>query len=437
VLLSGSQTWTSFQDLSLNATPGPIDFNAYVAFLQQHGHSATILWRKELPTWCNWGAGGIWHAAGFPWLRAGPGMASDGLPKFDLNQFDPAYFARLRTRAVQLHQAGIYAIVQLFDGLGINFHRCGVTAPGGDGYPFTGMNNINGVDDGYTGGSSGIGSMTMTAPNAITALQDAYVMKVVDTLSDLPNVLWEISEEAPDTSTWWQAHMVALLHSYEAGKALQHPVGYPTLEVTNASDTTLYNSDADWVAPKARVSPTSSCGSGSPACKVNINDTDHSYYGLWNDSAQTNRNYIWNNFTNGNQVLFMDPYVIDWSGRNACSGAVGGICPGPLSQFDPFRNNLGYTVRYAQRMNLVAMTPQPNLCSTSQCLAHAAPGGEYLVYAPTGGTFTVDLRGTPGVVRVEWFDPSTGVATPAAGVTGGGTVTFTPPFSGDAVLYLY
>ena len=45
--------------------------------------------------------------------------------------------------------------------------------------------------------AKGIGSVTMTAPNAITRFQDAYVEKVIDTLNDLPNVLWVVSEEAP------------------------------------------------------------------------------------------------------------------------------------------------------------------------------------------------------------------------------------------------
>ena len=46
----------------------------------------------------------------------------------------------------------------------------------------------------------------MTAPNEITRIQDAYVEKVVDTLNDLPNVLWIVSEEAPANSTWWNDH---------------------------------------------------------------------------------------------------------------------------------------------------------------------------------------------------------------------------------------
>jgi len=74
-------------------------------------------------------------------------------------------------------------------------------------------------------------------------------------------------------------------------------------------DSILYNSDADWVAPSAWISPTRSCGSGQPPCKVNINDSDHSHFGMWDDSPRKYRNYAWQNFLTGNQVLFMDPYL--------------------------------------------------------------------------------------------------------------------------------
>ena len=65
-----------------------------------------------------------------------------------------------------------------------------------------------------------------------------------------------------------------------------------------------------------------------------------------------------------------------------------------------------------------------------------ASGAEYLVYAPNGGTFTVDLRGTPGALQVEWFNPRTGTPVAGAAVNGGATRSFTAPFAGDAVLYL-
>jgi hypothetical protein len=363
------------------------------------------------------------------------------LPAFDLTQLDQTYFDRLRARVLQLQQNGIYSIVELFDGLGLASNRCA-----NDGYPFTGGNNVNGVNDG-----GGTNSMTMASPNTITGYQDAFVQKVIDTVNDLPNVLWEISEEAPDNSTWWQGHMIGLIHTYEKGgtwegvsypgKSFQHPVGYPTLNVSLPNDPGLYNSNADWVAPAARFSPTSSCGTGTPACKVNINDSDHSYFGMWNDSAQTNRNYVWENFTNGSQVLFMDPYLIYWTSgnRNLCQSPSNGVCTGPDTRWDNLRNNLGYTVSYANKMNLVKMTPQGSLSSTGYCLANnMATGAEYLVYAPNGGSFTVNLSAVPttGTVTVEWLDPSTGTTTSGGSVPGGSTRTFTPPFSGDAVLYL-
>jgi len=108
-----------------------------------------------------------------------------------------------------------------FTGEWLNIFRCT-----SDGYPFTGANNINSVDDGYSGGKKGVGSITMTAPNAITRFQDAYVEKVIDTLNDLPNVLWIVSEEAPANSTWWNNHQIAHTRAYESKKAHQHPIGY-------------------------------------------------------------------------------------------------------------------------------------------------------------------------------------------------------------------
>ncbi len=434
VLLSGSQTWNTFQDTDQSISPAAFDFTAYVNFLKAHGHNTTILWRKDLPTYCNWGAGGTWHMAPFPWKRTGGStgtqVASDGLPAFDLTQLDQAYFDRLRARVIQLQQNGIYAIVELFDGLGLVNNRCS-----NDGYPFTGGNNVNGVNDG-----GGTNSMTMGSPNTITNYQDAFVQKVIDTVNDQPNVLWEPSEEAPSNSTWWQGHMISLIRTYEAGKPNQHPVGYAILQ-SLGPDSTLYNSNADWVAPAARISPTSSCGSGTPQCKVNINDSDHSYFGMWNDSAQTNRTFIWENFTNGNSVLFMDPYVIYWTSgnRNLCSSPVNGVCSGPDSRWNNFRDNMGYMLSYANnKLDLLKMTPQGNLSSTGFCLAdNVATGAEYLVYAPNGGTFTVNLSATTRTLNVEWLNPSSGAITTGGTIAGGSAnQSFTPPFSGDAVLYL-
>jgi len=90
------------------------------------------------------------------------------------------------------------------------------------------------------------------------------------------------------------------------------------------------------------------------------------------------------------------------------------------------------------KMDLLKATPQGSLSSTGFCLAdNAATGAEYLVYAPNGGTFTVNLSATTMALNAEWFNPATGATAPGGTVTGGSTTTsFTAPFVGDAVLYL-
>jgi hypothetical protein len=432
ISLTGSQTWNTLQDWGTNGSVQRLNFTAFVDMLVSHQHNFTLLWTTELPKVhalpSTASSPPDFTVEPFPWQRTGPGKASDGRLKFDLRRFNPAFFKRLRDRVRQLQAAGIYAGVYLFTGEFVNKFRSPT-----DGYPFTGSNNINGIDD--AGGTS---SVTMTAPNAITAFQDAYVKKAIDMLNDLPNVLWIVSEEAPADSLWWNNHLIALMHSYEATKALQHPVGYAVR--IDGDDTSITNSDADWIAPAARISPTSSCGSGYPRCKVNINDSDHSYFGMWHDSPRVNRKFFWINFTQGSQTLFMDPYVIYYprERRNLPRPPViNGVGAGPDPRWENVRRTMGYIRGYAERMNLAAMTPQGKLSSTGHVLASTTVADpEFLVYAPSGGKFSVDLSKHRGWFAVEWMNTATGIRMPAAYVEAGVARAFTPPFDGDAVLYL-
>jgi hypothetical protein len=455
IVLAGTQTWNSAQDTDKSpAGSNPsqtLDYNAYIANLVAWGHSVTILWHKDLPHYCAWGGGGgDWTMGPWPWMRSSTPGATDGGNKFDLNTFNQAFFDRIRARALQAQKNGIYVIVELFDGFGISNNRCST-----DGFPLTGANNINGVDDGGVDNS-----MTMSAPNAIAAVQEAYVKKMVDTLNDLQNVLWEPSEEGPTgMEGFWQPFMIDLLHKYEGGgtltqtgetfpgKPFKHPVLYAS-PGNLAGDSLMNDSNADAVAPSAHISPTSSCGSGTPTCKVNINDSDHSYGGIWNDSQLNQRIWIWDNITNGNGVMLMDPYIIfSAGGRNSCASPILGVCPAPITSAGSYqmniRLNMGYAVRYLNgKMNLNSSKPQPSLCSTSQCLAtNTATHFEFLVYSPNANAFTVNLSVQNGkTMHVQWLDPVTGAITNMADYTATSSTaqSFTPPgtLTTDAVLYL-
>ena len=458
VFLSGSHTWNDFLDTDTGgSTPAAFDFNAYVTFLKQNQHNVTILWRKDLPEYCGWNfSGSVWKMGPWPWLRPGPGVATDSNPKFDLTQLNQAYFDRLRARVQQLQQNGIYAIVQLFDINQLTYVRCST-----DGYPFSGPNNINGVSDGYTSGTNNFTSYAMTTNNAISNFQDAYVKKVVDTVNDLPNVLYEVSEEqVSEAMVWWAPHMMGLVQAYEGGgtfegtvytaKPFQHPVGIGAMNFGDKNDPGLYTSIATWIAPEISGTSFPSNVQVNNLGKVVINDSDHAlnYVAFLNPDGsvkdQNLRGYIWENITSGAEALvFMDPYEIFWQGnlRNvSCLNPVNTVCTGGADpKYNPFRQAMGFAQGYVNaKMDLLKATPQGSLSSTGFCLAdNVATGAEYLVYAPNGGTFTVNLSATSRTLNVEWFNPATGTTTSAASITGGSsTQSFTAPFSGDAVLYI-
>src|SRR5260370_25510040 len=113
----------------------------------------------------------------------------------------------------------------------------------------------------------------------------------------------------------------------------------------------------------------------------------------------------------------MGRYGIYWEGRpgrNACISPMNQVCTGGVdTKYDKFRSSMGFAQQYVNaKMDLLKATPQGSLSSTGFCLAdNAATGAEYLVYAPSGGTFTVNLSATTPSLNVEWVNPATGART--------------------------
>jgi hypothetical protein len=394
-----------------------LDFDAYLAFLERYGHSFFRLWAWE--SGFNPGARqGTTCYDPLPYQRPGPGTALDGQPKFDLTQFNPRYFERMRTRVMAAGDRGIYVSVMLFQGFSIESKG---NVGGGPwlGHPFNAQNNINGIDGG------GAELHTLSDP-AITAYQETYVRKVIDTVNDLDNVLYEITNEDAGgaANTAWQSHLIDFIHREEAARPKQHPVGM-TRQYPEGSDAVLLDSPADWISPGAKLL-------ASDGRKVILNDTDHSYFwtGLKADGLAAQRAWVWENFTRGSQCLFMDPYL-DASHDEGRNDAVGGA---PDPYWDTLRKAMGCTRACAERMNLASAAPHDALASTGFCLAD--PGKEYLVYLPEGGSVAVDLSASVGSLQVEWIHPVEGTITPGGTTSGGDRREFTVPFSGDAVLYI-
>lgn len=464
IYLTGSHIWNNFHDglgpgKECATEPERTDFGAYLDFLDKHGHNFIRLWRWE--QFKSQAAGGQFHLCMTPqpWPRTGNGRAKDGKPRFDLSTFDPAYFERLRDRVMAAGNRGIYVAVMLFDGWGLHLSP---PPDNVEGHPFHAANNVNGI-----GITSILDYQVLPLDPRVRALQEAYIHKVVDTVHDLPNVLYEVANESsgggtvdkqfaemmgmPDVPDWgdsteWQYWVIDVVKRYERAREYDtHPIGmtmqFPVADQTKVNDP-LYSSVAEWISPgyddamftegrhpMAPGSPPSRWFDDPPdngGAKVIITDTDHYAPGkgdaLW----------AWKSFLRGHHPILMDFGIIDVVHPLDASLGVP-----PSEAFEPARQAMGDTRRYADRMSLVNMTPRGDLTSTGYALANTE--AEYLVLQPaeSADSFTVKLAA--GTYAVEWF--SVGTRTTTAGspltVKRTGTEKFAPPGNdGPWVLYL-
>ncbi len=397
VYLTGSHHWNNLQDAGRTDPPRKFDYEGYLDFLRRYNHNFMRMWTLELAKYAS--ATFPEFCEPLPWMRTGPGMALDGKRKFDLRRFNQAYFDRLRSRVIAARDRGIYVSIMLFEG------SEWVPPPWRwGGHPFNAHNNVNGIDGDPNRDGQGIKVHTLQVP-AVIAVQEAYVAKVIDTVNDLDNVLYEICNESV-RSVGWQYHMIRFIKSYEANEAKRHPVGM-TATVHNAA---LFFSQADWLSPGGG----GGYGSDPPAAdgrKVVISDTDH-LFGTRNGGAA----WVWKSFVRGLNPIYMDP-LDSVSGRR--EGA---------------RRAMGHARAYAERMDLVHMVPRGDLASSGYCLAN--PGREYLIYLPAGGKVTVELSGASWTFTAEWFNPDTAEIASGGAVAGGGRRSFEAPFDGHVVLYL-
>ena len=439
VYLTGSHTWNNLQDLGYTDPPDQFDFEEYLRFLELRNHNFIRMWRSESPRVSV--PGRVMYVAPHPWLRTGPGAAADGKARFDLTKFDPAYFDRLRTRVRSAGERGFYVSVMLFEGWGMRFSIDGYNA-----HPFKATNNVNGIECDLNRDGKGLECFTLTDA-AVTRLQEAYVRQVVDTVNDLDNVLYEISNENHWDSFEFEEHFMNYVRQYESGKPKQHPVGLtsngggsPPHDDTGR----LFASSADWISPNALGSDYKEKPPVAKGRAVIISDTDH----LWGLGGSTS--WVWKSFTRGLNPIFMDLYH---------ERVVADETNSQPQQWELVRRAMGHTAWFAQRIDLNAMVPRPELVSTGYALVN--PGVEYLVFLPYEshplessrlfGLFerpirtlragltreaVVDLSRVPGEYTVEWFNPSSGEMSQAEPVTGGVTRALSAPFGGDAVLHL-
>lgn len=316
--------------------------------------------------------------------------------------FDAAYFAKLKSRVELALAKGIYVQVGIFQWL-----------------DFPPFNN--------------------------QAYNEAYARHVVDTVGMYDNVLFEVGNELytlpHDNGVvgGFVNRMVQVINEQQVANGFSYkPVGISDFRgycstctgsfgIEPEIVTAMLTSNADFIQPGWSAVQHHTIYPGLPVSdyggqKVVIADSDH--------LAPYKRDHVWvwMQFTRGTNVSVLDgnhfypDHVVPDNPEDAEGAAL---------TYDA-RLSMGDIRAYALRMDLAHALPSESASSTGFALAQ--PGVEYLVYQPNSEAFTVTLA--PGTYTMEWFHPTTKHTVLAGTLPGGSTTTFTPPFSGDAVLYL-
>ncbi|HEY4089036.1 MAG TPA: hypothetical protein VGM43_24070 [Bryobacteraceae bacterium] len=137
-----------------------------------------------------------------------PWRQRDG--KFDLEQWDPDYFARLKDFVAQADARGVVVEMVLFCPL-YNDSMWTVS-------PMNAANNVNGI------GSVPKADVVTLKDTRLTAVQDAMVRKIVTELNGFDNVYFEICNEPyfGGVTLEWQHHIAQTIAQTESGLPKKH-----------------------------------------------------------------------------------------------------------------------------------------------------------------------------------------------------------------------
>ncbi len=247
-------------------------------------------------------------------------------------------------------------------------------------------------------------------------------------------MIWEITNEPANRSgtVAWEQAVADYVRSYQSSKGyLTQLVGitgcYPEGN-QDSYNTAINATNADWSAPAANYGG-SAFQSGNPAAasgdRVRIIDADH-VFGEGGDMS-----WVWKMFARGyGGVWYMDDLAGSGLPGYPSSSSVLGTEVSARAGMKAFASVL-------PSIDLTTMTPQNSLSTTTYCLADTT-NGQFVVLAPSGGAFTVNLSSMSGkTLAATWININGGATSAGGNVPGGNAAqSFTAPTNPAALLLL-
>jgi hypothetical protein len=326
-----------------------------------------------------------------PWARSTkPGFYGGG-NKFDLDQWDEAYFNRLKDFVREAGKRGIVVELTLFS----STHDAQHWVPS----LFQGRNNINGIGATYTNFFN-----SLFDPPLVKRADD-LIEKTATELNAFDNLVYEICNGCYITDRSqaddWQSHLIDTLVKTEASLPSRHVIvwNYP-------------NTSTAVVNPNPAVS-VFSFQHAFPPTPVELNYRfnkavafDQNHQGI---STVDARREAWAFILSGGALY----NHLDWSFTpDDPAGSGKTVQPGGRYSGEEIRSQLTALMTFIQSFDLVRMRPNNALVEGvpqgATVYALVDPGAAYAVYVMNGREAKLSLEIGAGRYHAEWLNPRTG-----------------------------
>jgi hypothetical protein len=369
-----------------------------------------------------------------PWARGTVDGYAGGGKKFDLDRWDPAYFARLKDFIARADSRGIVVEVVLFS----NWYGKGFMSP---------LHRANNVND-----------LPEIDPEAVHTLdngpllarQEALVRKVVTELNGFDNVYFEIQNEPDATSTVKRAI-----------PPVADPKGPREVKVATDASAAWQARVAEWIVDaESRLPKRHLIAQGFANAGVVLGEVDprvsvvNFHYALaesvtWNLGLQRPiafdetgfagpddslyRRQAWRFLMSGGAVFNGLDYsfAVKFENGTAENDAPGGGSAALRSQLGVLKRTLEDTGLVSLRPDTATVVSAPG--ATTYVLAEA--GKQYLIYLEGSGKTDVTVMLPAGRYRATWMNVRTGRIERQESLTGGAKrLLESPDYVTDIVL---
>ncbi len=259
--------------------------------------------------------------------------------------------------------------------------------------------------------------------------QERFADKLISTLEPYSNVVFEMFNEGE----WYnqanrrnhEAHFLKFFNDRTSALLMTN-----TDAITGDNPNTNPNADIaslhpnPWTGNFTKYATTFNL---SPAKPVFVSEPVPEFRGTSGPTFPEIRRSVWEAALAGTGWVAQNDTSFGWDPNTAMASQA--------AMRDEVYTLTGHAARFMNNSGVPFWNMAPNGSLTSTGILLTNPGQEYLVYAPTGGTFTVNLSAGAGQTRnVSWYDPRTGVTVLDGTVTATGTRSFTAPDGNDWVL---